>query len=1049
MRPIALTRYFSVFSLILVIFTGVVLGLLLRQHEITQMEGFAEDRNADLTMIFSKLLVSDIAALTGGHPDVDTSALNQKVVALMRGSAVVKLKLYDLKGITVFSTEVAQIGQDKSDNPGFVAARNGRVSSELTHRAQFSASEGEISDVDLLSSYVPVLENGRVTAVFELYQDVTSLVRSIDRSLWQIWLIMAAVLGGLYLLLLLIVRKAQLVLSEQQAILESSNSELDQRVATRTRELQRGEVRLRAIMDSARDAIVTVNRAGQVIGWNPAAERMFGYSPGEIMGQSVALIVPERYRQGALTSLIVMMAGGMGKDGGAVKELLGLRKDGSEFSFERSVALWETSEGQFFTAIVRDVTERRTQEAQIRQLLKEQELIFENAHVGILLLQNRKILKGNRHIARMFGFSSSSDYEGQTTELFYSSHEQYLEVGRMGYAQLKEKGYADFEVEMCRQDGRHIWVIQSGRPLIPEDVLAGPSIWVYTDISERKQAESELSIAAAAFESQEGMVVTDVAGVILRVNKAFIETTGYSAEEAIGKTPRILRSDRHDAAFFEAMWASINRFGFWQGEVWDKRKDGQVYPTWLAISAVTGKDGQVTHYVGTHTDITDRKKDEAKINQLAFFDQLTGLPNRTLLLDRLRQAMLASERSKVYGAVLFLDLDHFKALNDTLGHDQGDMLLKLVAEILSANLRQGDTVARLGGDEFVIVLASLKESQLEAATDVEVICRKLVAALKQDYLLTEAQFHASASIGATLFLGQESTLDDLLKQADLAMYKSKEAGRNTYTFFDQAMAVSVMERARIEADLRRGLLENQFLLHYQPQVEGDSERVVGAEVLLRWNHPSRGMVPPGDFIPVAEETGLILPLGHWVLETACRQLAIWDGQAWMSELTIAVNVSAHQFRQVDFVASVLKVLETTGANPHRLKLELTESLFVDNVEDIIAKMMALKARGVGFSLDDFGTGYSSLAYLSRLPLDQLKIDRSFVIDIETSENNVAICAATISLAHSLNLKVVAEGVEHEVQRYFLTSAHQCDLLQGYLISRPLPLADFEAFVRNA
>jgi diguanylate cyclase (GGDEF)-like protein/PAS domain S-box-containing protein len=915
---------------------GSALAVFVRDHDIRQLRQLAEDRNVAMTRVLLNLLADNLKPLLRNPQGQQRTApltaqelqdLQARVTVLMQYSDIAKLKLYNLQGLTLFSTDAAQIGEDQSSNRGIMASRSGRVASELTHRDSFSAFDGTISDVDLVSSYVPIVGDGEVIAVIELYQDVTGLMRRIDQSLRQVWSIVSVVLVTLYLLLLLVVRRAKQILDAQEAQLAATNRELDQRVAERTRDLQQSEIR-------------------------------------------------------------------------------------------------------------------------IRDLLREQQLIFDNAHVGILLLQDGRILKSNQCIADMFGFTDPADYEGQSAEIFYGSTQAFEAAGRDITGQLADKHLANLEVEMRRRDGSRIWVMQSGRPLDPAAVLDQSSIWVYTDITERKRAEAELGIAATAFDSQEGMIVTDAGGAILRVNKAFTDITGYTAEDVVGRNPRILKSDRHDRHFYAAMWECIHRTGTWQGEIWDRRKNGEVYPKWLTISAVKGRDGVVTHYVGAHTDITERKEAEGKINQLAFFDQLTGLPNRTLLLDRLHQTMIACERNKLLGALLFLDLDHFKSLNDTMGHDHGDMLLQQVAQILSAKVRQGDTVARLGGDEFVIVLGGLEGTPIEAATDVESVCRKLIAALKQDFLLGGTEYHSSASIGATLFTGQQTTIEDLLKQADLAMYRSKEAGRNTYTFFDSTMEARVLARALIEADLRRALQEQQFLVHYQAQVDGITGQVVGAEVLVRWQHPTRGMVSPAEFIPTAEETGLVLPLGHWVLESACAQLAAWAGQPATAHLTIAVNVSAHQFRQADYVDQVIAALEKHSANPRLLKLELTESIFVDSIEDTVAKMAALKTIGVGFSLDDFGTGYSSLAYLSRLPLDQLKIDRSFVMDLGISDRNAAICAATISLAHNLALKVVAEGVETEAQRYFLTTVHQCDYLQGYLIGRPLPLAEFESGLKK-
>ena len=535
--------------------------------------------------------------------------------------------------------------------------------------------------------------------------------------------------------------------------------------------------------------------------------------------------------------------------------------------------------------------------------------------------------------------------------------------------------------------------------------------------------------------------------VILRVNRAFTEITGYSAEESVGKTPALLNSGRHDAAFFTAMWESVARTGAWQGEIWNRRKCGEIYPEWLMITAVKDKAGTVTNYVGTFSDITARKAAEDEINSLAFFDPLTGLPNRRLLLDRLKQALASSTRNVKYGALLFIDLDHFKNLNDTLGHDIGDLLLQQVAERLTTCVRESDTVARLGGDEFVVMLEDLSGTIQEAVNQAESVGEKILSTLNKTYALGSGEHHSTPSIGIALFADHSEGIDELLKRADLAMYEAKAAGRNTLRFFEPEMQTIVTARAAMEIGLREALANGQFFLHYQAQVT-DVCGVAGAEALVRWRHPLRGTISPTEFIPLAEETGLIQPLGLWVLETACVQLARWAMQPGMAHLTLAVNVSARQFHQTDFVDQVLVVLERTGANPCRLKLELTESLLVTNIDGVIAKMSALKIIGVGFSLDDFGTGYSSLSYLSRLPLDQLKIDRSFVMNIESNDNAAAICAATISLAHALNLKVVAEGVETEAQRYFLNMVHHCDLIQGYLFSRPLPLDEFEALAAS-
>jgi len=559
--------------------------------------------------------------------------------------------------------------------------------------------------------------------------------------------------------------------------------------------------------------------------------------------------------------------------------------------------------------------------------------------------------------------------------------------------------------------------------------------------AERLAIEQNLRIAATAFEAQVGIIVTDANGVIMKVNRAFTEASGFTPEDAIGQTPRILKSGLHDSAFYTAMWESIQRTGTWQGEIWDRRKNGETYPKWMTITEVKSQDGATTHFVSTQFDITARKAAEEEIKFLAFYDPLTGLPNRRLLFDRLRLALASSIRSQRHGALLFLDLDNFKSINDTLGHDKGDLLLKQVAQSITDCVREADTVARLGGDEFVVMLEDLSSTTTEAATQAKACGEKILAMLNRTYMLSGHECHNTTSIGITLFSEKHEALDQLLKQADLAMYQAKLAGRNALRFFDPDMQTVVTARVALEKDLRIAIREEQFLLYYQAQVDGDGN-IVGAEALVRWLHPARGLILPNNFISLAEDTGLILPLGHWVLESACRQLVAWENLIDAAHLTLAVNVSMQELRQPDFVEQVLAVLVRTGVDPCKVKLEITESQLMDKVEDTIAKMTALKSHGVNFALDDFGTGYSSLAYLKRLPLEKLKIDRSFVSDVLTDPNDAVIAKTIVVLAQQLGLEVIAEGVETEEQRHFLAQ-NGCHAYQGYLFSRPLPLGDFE------
>jgi diguanylate cyclase (GGDEF)-like protein/PAS domain S-box-containing protein len=680
---------------------------------------------------------------------------------------------------------------------------------------------------------------------------------------------------------------------------------------------------------------------------------------------------------------------------------------------------------------LQDVTESR------QGSLAEQRAILGSLLVGIVTVRQRKIVWANPAFETMFGYGTG-EVVGMPTRQFYVDEAGYQAVGAI-YADIGKDDVVHTQHEFVRKDGRHIWVDMSAAQPHKE---TGESLWTFIDITERKLAENELRIAATAFESQEGMMVTDANTVILRTNRAFTAITGYSAEDVAGKLPSILSSGRHDAAFYAAMWESIDRTGSWGGEIWNRRKNGEIYPQQLTITAVKDSAGIVTSYVSTFIDIAQRKAAEDEIQNLAFYDTLTRLPNRRLLFDCLKQVLASSVRSGSQGALLIIDLDDFKTLNDTLGHDIGDLLLQQVAERLTSNVRECDIVARLGGDEFVVMLVGLSGQDLEAATQAETVGKKILTILSQPYQIASYGCYSTSSIGATVFNGHKSTMDELLKQADIAMYQAKKGGRNTLRFFDPQMQVTINARVSMEGELRKALEQRQFHLYYQVQVDS-SGRPLGAEALIRWIHPERGLVSPAQFIPLAEDTGLILPIGQWVLETACAQLQVWQQDARTRDLTLSVNVSAKQFYQADFAVQVQAAVQSHAINPMRLKLELTESMLLERIDDTIATMNALKEIGVRFSLDDFGTGYSSLQYLKRLPLYQLKIDQSFVRDIAVDSSDQAIVRTIIAMAQTMNLNVIAEGVETEEQRQLLLN-NGCSTYQGYLFSKPVPIEQFEA-----
>ncbi len=562
---------------------------------------------------------------------------------------------------------------------------------------------------------------------------------------------------------------------------------------------------------------------------------------------------------------------------------------------------------------------------------------------------------------------------------------------------------------------------------------------------DRQQADERIRHQASLLDkAQDAIMVRDMQDRVLYWNKSAERLYGWSADEAMGQSVASLLYD--DDAMVARAQQQLMASGEWSGEMSRQRKQGSAVLVEARWTLVRDDHGEPLSILMIDTDIGQRKAAESKIQKLAFFDALTSLPNRQLLQDRLHKALALSVRSGRGGALLCIDLDNFKTLNDTLGHDRGDMLLQQVALRLVSCVREVDTVARLGGDEFVVVLEELGTTAQEVAVQARAVGEKILAALSQPYRLEGYEHQSTASMGVARFGAESESVGELLKQADIAMYQAKGAGRHTLRFFDPGLQAAVTARAAMEADLRQAFIQREFFLQYQPQVDGMG-RITGVEALVRWRNASRGLVSPAEFIPLAEETGMILLLGHRVLEIACTLLASWRGDPHTDDLTMAVNVSARQFRHVDFVRQVQSVLAKTGADPERLKLELTESVLVDDMEAIVSKMTALKEMGVRFALDDFGTGYSSLSYLKRLPLDQLKIDQSFVRDVLTDPNDAAIARTVIALAQSLGLGVIAEGVETAEQRDFLAGAG-CPAFQGYLFSRPVPVETLDKLLRE-
>ncbi len=792
------------------------------------------------------------------------------------------------------------------------------------------------------------------------------------------------------------------------------------------------------VFESSTDAIVITDAAARILTVNPAFTRISGYTAEEAAGKDPILLLsadrsPDWQHQGLWHQVRTL--------GAWHGEIVNRHKDGSTYTIELSLSLSRDANGeiQHFIGTGNDITKRKQAELALRREDEKIRALLRNASDGIHILDaDGRVIEASDSFCSMLGYTREEVIGMHVSQWDASMDSSSLH--RALQRQFNQQGRSEFETRHRRKDGGVFDVEVSGYPL----VLDGQRALFNSsrDITARKLAEAELRIAATAFETQDGIIVTDADGDILRVNRAFTEITGFEPHEVIGKNPRILKSGRHDAVFYAAMWHTINSSGSWSGEIWNRRKQGDIYPERLTISALRDPGGKIVNFVASIADITLHKAAEEEIRSLAFYDPLTGLPNRRLMLDRLQQALAACKRSEKYGAILFIDLDNFKALNDTLGHDKGDLLLQQVAQRLELCVRKGDTVARLGGDEFVVMLEDLSKLPLEAASQAETVGEKILEMLNKPYQLSFHEFHNTPSIGATLFSHVHGELDELLKQADIAMYQAKKGGRNRLQFFDPEMQETLNSKASMENDLRKSLTRAQFSLYYQVQVD-ENHRPLGAEALIRWIHPTRGLVAPDRFIPLAEETGLILPIGEWVLENACAQLKAWEHRPLTRDLQLAINVSAKQFHQPDFVQQVQAAISHHAIDPSKLKLELTESMLLDNVNETISTMAALKQLGVKISLDDFGTGYSSLQYLKRLPLDQFKIDKSFLRDLAISSSDRAIVQSIIAMAFSLGLDVIAEGVETLEQSQFLLK-HGCVHYQGYLFGKPVPIAEFES-----
>ncbi|OGT19503.1 MAG: hypothetical protein A2342_05835 [Gallionellales bacterium RIFOXYB12_FULL_54_9] len=779
------------------------------------------------------------------------------------------------------------------------------------------------------------------------------------------------------------------------------------------------------------DGLLIVDDQGVLLEANQAYARMSGYSVDELSGMHLVQLESREQSMNEIKAHIAKIIT-QGRD---LFETRHRCKDGHEIEVEVSVSYIPDS--RQFLAFYRDITERkRTEEKlQLTQFVSDHapDCIFwidEHARASYVNQAACHVLGYTQE--ELLAMSCVLDFAPDFPADGWPAHWQ----------ELKQQGSLTFETRHRRKDGS-IFPVEISANLVRFGEKEF-NIAYSRDITERKQIEADLRIAAVAFETQDAILITDIDAHIVRVNQAFSEVTGYSAEEVLGRNPRLMSSGRHERSFYIEMWQELQHTGSWAGEIWDKRKNGEIYPKWVSISAVRNELQETSHYVAIFSDITKRKQVEEEIHNLAFYDALTRLPNRRLFLDRLQTALNASIRRNDYGAVMFIDLDHFKALNDTFGHDYGDLLLLEVGMRVKSCVREMDTVARFGGDEFVVLIESFSNELNDAIHKVSLVAEKIREALMQPYTLKNQEYNSSSSIGICLYHGNEETLETLIEHADMAMYEVKRCGRNAVRFFDPGMQHSLAMHDALVKDLHHALTRQQFQLQYQIQVDKDNHPL-GAEAFLRWMHPEHGTIMPGKFIKIAEESALIIDIDRWVLKSACKQLALWSQNDKTRDLILTVNISAKLFAQPDFVSEVDIILKMYQADPGRLKLELSERIVQSDLSSSIDKIRALRRLGCKLSIDNFGTVYSSLSFLKLLSPDQLKIHQEFVHNISLDVNDAQLAHIVIDYAKSLNLNVFAEGVETEQQQAFLVG-QDCDIYQGYLFSRPVPIEEFEALL---